>query len=137
LFQVTPAGGFSVLNTFDSFTGSAPSSTPFQHTNGLLYGEAGTGGFGLAGVFYSWNGSLPLFVSTVQSMGAVGSSVEILGQGFTSTTTVSFNGVAASATVQSGTSLTATVPAGAATGFITVTTSSGTLTSNKQFVVTP
>jgi uncharacterized repeat protein (TIGR03803 family) len=137
LFQVTPAGGFLVLNTFDSFTGSAPSSSPFQHTNGLLYGEASTGGLGLAGVFYSWNGSLPPFVSTVQLTRAVGSAVEILGQGFTSTTTVSFNGVAASATVQSGTSLTATVPAGATTGFITVTTSSGTLTSNRQFVVTP
>jgi uncharacterized repeat protein (TIGR03803 family) len=137
LFQLTPSGAFSVFYTFDFFTGNQPSTTPmFQHTDGLLYGEAG-GGVGLSGVFFSWNGSLPPFVSTVQSMGAVGSPVEILGQGFTSTTTVSFNGVAASATVQSGTSLTATVPAGAATGFITVTTSSGTLTSNKQFVVTP
>jgi uncharacterized repeat protein (TIGR03803 family) len=142
LFLITPAGSFSILYTFDFTTGNAPDSTPFQHTNGLFYGDTARGAsqecgsnFG-CGVFYSWNSNLMPFVSTVQLMGAVGSTVEILGQGFTSSSTVSFNGVAATTTVQSGTSLWATVPTGATTGFVTVTTSTGTLTSNRQFVVT-
>jgi hypothetical protein len=149
LFQVTLSGGFSVVQSFSGTEGFDPTSI-VQHTNGLLYGVTTYGGAveglsyacgyeynGGCGIFYSWNGNLPAFVSTVQLMGPVGSTVEILGQGFTSTSTVSFNGVAATATVQSGTALWTTVPAGATTGSVTVTTSSGTLTSNRQFIVTP
>jgi uncharacterized repeat protein (TIGR03803 family) len=148
LFQITTAGAYTVLYRF---TGPNSGAGPFalvQHTNGLLYGTTANGGAfsgsnydcspnNGCGVVYSWNGSLPAFVSTVQLMGAVGSEVEILGQGFTSSSIVSFNGVPATATVQSGTSLHATVPVGATTGSITVTTSTGTLTSNRQFVVLP
>ena len=144
LFQVTPAGSFSVLHTFDFTTGFFVAATPFQHTNGLLYGTTVEGGAGTAvpcsfgcGVFYSWDGGLTPFVSTVPFMGAAGHFVGILGQGFTPSTTVSFNGTPATAMVVSGTYLKTTVPAGATTGFITVTTSGGTLTSNRQFVVTP
>jgi hypothetical protein len=39
--------------------------------------------------------------------------------------------------VSSGTYLTATIPNGATTGYVTVTTSSGTLKSNKMFRVIP
>ena len=144
LFQVTPAGSFSVVYDFDGTTGTSPFATPVQHTNGPLYGDTLYGGTGSAcsgdsgcGVFYSWDAGLPAFVRTVPFLAPVGTFVEILGQGFDSSTTVSFNGTPATATVVSGTYLNATVPAGATTGFVTVTTSSGTLTSNKQFVVTP
>jgi uncharacterized repeat protein (TIGR03803 family) len=135
LFRVTPAGSFSVLHTFAFNDGAGNQTAPVQHTNGMLYGD-GNGGTG-GGVFYRWSDNLPPFVSTVQLMGAVGSKVEILGQGFTAASVVSFNGVAATATIQSGTSLWTVVPAGATTGFVTVTTSTGTLTSNKQFIVLP
>ena len=67
--------------------------------------------------------------------GNVGKTVEILGQGFTGTTSVSFNGAPATFKVVSATYLTATVPSGATTGFVTVVTPSGTLTSNKKFQV--
>ncbi len=50
---------------------------------------------------------------------------------------VSVNGTPASFTVKSDTLIEATVPAGATTGYVTVTTPSGTLTSNKPFVVIP
>jgi hypothetical protein len=50
---------------------------------------------------------------------------------------VSFNGTPASFTVVSDTYLTATVPAGATTGFVNVTTPGGTLKSNRAFLVTP
>ncbi len=69
--------------------------------------------------------------------GKVGKTVEFLGQGLTGTTAVSFNGTAASFSVLSDTYLTATVPSGAKTGFVTVTTAGGKLTSNKTFRVTP
>jgi uncharacterized repeat protein (TIGR03803 family) len=148
LFRVTPTGTFSVVHDFDFKTGANPYDKPFQSTNGIFYGETTGGGTGTdpscpkgvnvgCGVFYSWSAGLPAFVSTITFMGKVGSLVEILGQGFTSATTVSFNGAPATATVVSGTYLHTTVPAGATTGFITVTTSGGTLTSNRQFIVTP
>jgi hypothetical protein len=79
------------------------------------------------------------FVSFVPSLssGKVGKTIQILGQGFTGTTNVSFNGVSATFAVASDTYLTAVVPAGATTGRVTVTASGGTLTSNKVFRVRP
>ena len=55
----------------------------------------------------------------------------------TGTTSVSLNRIPAALTVVSDTYLTATVPAGATTGCVTVTTPSGTLTSNVPFQVLP
>jgi hypothetical protein len=70
--------------------------------------------------------------------GKVGSSVGILGQGFTGTTAVSFNGVnAITFSIKSDTYLTATVPSGGKTGTITVVRPSGSLNSVQQFKVTP
>jgi uncharacterized repeat protein (TIGR03803 family) len=141
IFQITPAGTYAVLYSFDGFTGDFPIATPVQHTNGLLYGDTLSGGgcdneFG-CGVIYSFDNNLPPFVKTIQLMGAVGSSVEILGQGFNSSTTVAFNGIAAEVNLQSATSLWTKVPAGATTGLVTVTTSSGPLNSNRNFIVMP
>ncbi|MGB7584278.1 MAG: IPT/TIG domain-containing protein, partial [Terriglobales bacterium] len=59
----------------------------------------------------------------------------ILGQGFTGTSSVMLNGTPASFTVVSDTFIRATVPAGATTGYVTVTTPSGVLTSNVPFRV--
>jgi len=54
---------------------------------------------------------------------------------FTPKTTVSFNGVKAAPTVVFSTYLTVKVPTGAKTGYVTVTTASGKLTSNRKFRV--
>jgi hypothetical protein len=75
------------------------------------------------------------FVEAVTNSGSIGTTVELLGQGFEGATAVSFNGTDAAFTIESDTYLTATVPNGATTGFINVMTASGTLTSNKKFVV--
>jgi hypothetical protein len=69
--------------------------------------------------------------------GKVGSTVELLGQGFIGTTAVSFNGVPASFNNLSDTFMTATVPAGALTGTVTVTTFTGSMKSNRAFLVAP
>jgi hypothetical protein len=75
-------------------------------------------------------------VTYLPTYGRAGAVVQILGQGFSNTTQVSFNGIPASTvSVIYPTFLKATVPDGAATGPITVTTDGGVLTSNKVFVV--
>jgi uncharacterized repeat protein (TIGR03803 family) len=146
IFKITPGGFFSVLYNFDLTTGQLPYSTLFQHTNGLIYGMTQLGGTGnagpycsagICGVVYSLNIGAAPFVTFVASAAKVGGTAEILGQGFTGTTGVSFNGTAASFTVVSDTYITATVPTGATTGSVTVTTPGGTLTSNVPFRVLP
>jgi YD repeat-containing protein len=70
--------------------------------------------------------------------GAVGTSVTIDGSGFSATAasnTVRFNGVTAAVTSATTTSLTATVPAGAATGPISVAVGANTATSLSPFTV--
>jgi hypothetical protein len=74
------------------------------------------------------------FVAFVRPSGAVGGSAQILGQGLTGATSVTFNGVAASSfTVVNDAYMTAVVPSGATTGKVVVTTPSGPLTSNVNF----
>lgn len=69
--------------------------------------------------------------------GSVGTDVVISGEHFTGATIVSFNGVSAAFQVGfSGTDLVATVPAGAVTGPISVTTPAGNVTSGNAFTVT-
>jgi hypothetical protein len=62
-----------------------------------------------------------------------GKTVYILGNNLTGTSSVTFNGTAATFSVISDTFMKATVPAGATTGTIQVTTPSGTLLSNMPF----
>jgi glucose/arabinose dehydrogenase len=67
--------------------------------------------------------------------GPVGTPVTINGEGFSSVTSVTFNGKAASFTVVSPTEIQASVPAGATTGKIIVRTSIARTTSEASFVV--
>lgn len=106
-----------------------------QHTSGKLYGTAYAGGANNYGVIWEYDPGLAPFVTFLNGSGLVGSKVYILGQYFAAGSVVSFNGVPAQNPVIQPTYIEATVPAGATTGFITVTTSKGTLKSNKPFVV--
>jgi len=137
IFRLTPQGIYTVLYNFDGTTGWKPDVTLLQDTNGILYGDTSAGGTVGEGVFFSLNLGLSPFASLVNSSAKVGKTAEILGQGFTGTTGVSFDGTGATFTVVSNTYLTATVPNGATTGPVTVTTPGGVLTSNKIFRVTP
>lgn len=141
IFRITPQGQYSVLHKFDGTDGTFPMVTLIQHTNGILYGDTKEGGSvsscgGDCGTFYSLDLGLPPFVSLAPPAGKVRTKVEFLGQGFTGTSAVSFNGVEATFNVISDTFLTAAVPSEATTGFVTVTTPGGTLKSNREFRVT-
>jgi len=140
MFKITPKGALAVVHNFDYTTGNFPVVTPFQHTNGIVYGDTLLGGVspcGFCGVFYSWNANLPSSVSLLPYSGKVGKTIEFLGQGFKGTDAVFFNGTASSFKVVSDTYLTAVVPKGATTGFVIVSTSEVKLKSNKKFQVLP
>ena len=78
----------------------------------------------------------PMISSFTPTSGQVGTSVTISGSGFAGATKVAFNGTAASFAVDSNSQITATVPSGATSGPIAVTTSAGTATSSSSFTVT-
>ena len=140
IYKVTPAGQVTILHSLCSVTGCTDgfyTATPLiQHTNGKFYGS--TSGNSLGGSYlYSVGTGLAPFVKIVNWSGKVGATVELLGQGFTGTTGVSFNGVSASFSNVSDTYMTATVPAGALTGTVKVTTFTSSMLSNHAFLVVP
>jgi hypothetical protein len=74
--------------------------------------------------------------SLVPSSGTVGTTVVISGSGFTGATGVSFNGTSATNfTVNSNSQITATVPAGATTGAITVVVGGCSAISGANFTI--
>ena len=87
------------------------------------------------GTVFSLALGLSRFVTTLPTSSKVRSPVIILGNNLTGATSVTFNGAPATFTVVSGTEIKTTVPTGATTGKVKVTTSSGTLTSNVNFRV--
>jgi uncharacterized repeat protein (TIGR03803 family) len=137
VFKMTPAGTLTTLHSFDGTDGDGPSAGLLQATNGNFYGTTYYVGASGDGTVFSVSVGLGPFVEALTYSGKVGNTIEFLGQGFTSSITVSFDGKAAMRKVVSGTYLTATVPSTATTGFVTVTTSEGSLKSNKIFRVIP
>ena len=139
IFEITPAGKETVLYNFcvvSCYDGFIPTTPMVLHTDGIFYGNTAGNSNG-GSVFYSFKTKLKPFVKLVTWSGKDGASAEILGQGFTGTTAVSFNGIAAKFDNVSDTYMTATVPTGALTGPVTVTTFSSSLKSDRNFLVTP
>jgi uncharacterized protein (TIGR03437 family) len=101
-----------------------------QATDGNLYGAT-------TQTIYRVSLGLAPFVKTVLNSGSAGNTVIILGNNLTGSTSVTFNGIAATFTVVSPTEITATVPTGATTGTIKVVTPTTTLSSNVAFQVLP
>ena len=79
----------------------------------------------------------PVVTSFSPASGRVGTSVVINGKTFNGASSVQFNGVAATFSINSSSKITATVPSGATTGKISVTTPGGTALSPTDFTVTP
>jgi len=138
VFKITPSGKLTTLHSFDGTSGDYPQAGLVQDTNGNLYGTTAGGGAHGDGTVFSLSVGLRPFVETKPTSGKEGSKIGILGQGFSSSSVVKFGGTKATTIVLSGTTfITATVPAGALTGSVTVTTGTTTLTSPQTFKVTP
>lgn len=147
IFELTPTGTFTTLHNFcgsgSCTDGSVPEASLLQGTDGIFYGTTEQGGtltcsdYPGCGTVFSLAVGLGPFVSLQTDSGAVGHTGAILGEGFTGTSGVFLNGTPASFTVVSDTYIQATVPAGATSGYVTVDTPSGTVTSNVVFHVIP
>ena len=135
VFQITPAGVLATLHSFDGTDGNNPVGELFQATNGVFYGQTSIGGSGGDGTIFSLDVGLGPVVETAPISGKAGSKVIILGNKLKGTTSVTFNGATAVFKVVSSTEITTTVPTGAITGKVQVTTPGVTLTSNVNFVV--
>ena len=84
------------------------------------------------------NSSLVSVIQAAPSSAPIGASVTIFGTGFSTTpsqNTVAFNGNAATVTSSTSTQIVATVPTGATSGPISVTSPSGSATSSTPFTI--
>jgi len=138
IFKVTSAGVFDSFFVFRCCNeGYDPVYSLFQASNGLLYGATNYGTNPCCyGTIFSVSDNMGPLVETVPTAGKVGKTILILGNGLKGSTSVKFNGKAATFKVVSNTEITATVPSGATTGIVSVVTPTGTLNSNPQFFVT-
>jgi hypothetical protein len=122
----------------DQFGGTSQSSVTFSAAGGTVFQIVVGGFFGSQGNI-ALHLLLTLAPPTVSGFnpasGFVGTGVTIDGTNFTGATAVRSNGISASFTVNSNTSITATVPNGATTGPISVQTPIGTATSASNFTV--
>jgi uncharacterized repeat protein (TIGR03803 family) len=137
VFKITASGTLTTLHSFDRTDGAYPYGGLVQATNGSFYGTTYEYGANVDGTIFSLSVGLGPFVKTLPTFGKEGATIFILGTNLTGATKVSFNGTAAKFKVVSGSEITTTVPAGAKTGSVEVTTPSGTLKSNVVFYVTP
>lgn len=136
VFKLSASGTFTVLHTFDGADGRV--ATAFtQSTDGTFYGATLQGGSQGAGVVFRLEDGLPPFIQPVLTFGRVGAAVALLGTNLAGATAVRFNGTAATIGNVTSTRIETTVPVGATSGRITVTTPAATLTSNGSFTVLP
>ncbi len=140
-FEMSPDGTLTLLHSFcsgDCLDGALSEAGLLQSTNGNFYGTTTVTGGGGKGTIFSLSTGLGPFVKTQPTSAKEGATIGIFGQGLASSSVVQFGGVQATNVKLSGsTFLFATVPAGALTGSVTVTTGGTTLTSNQQFRVKP
>ena len=139
IFELTPGGTQSTLYNFTGYQGDggSPFGGLLQYTSGAFYGVTSGGGTGELGTVFSFSNGLHAFVKLLPATGKAGATITILGGNLSTVTAVSFNGTTAAFTKGSNSFLTATVPAGATSGTVSVTIKSGTLKSNVKFRVTP
>jgi hypothetical protein len=137
VFRITPNGIYTVIKSFSPTSEGCFIENPLiQHSNGFLYGASGGCGLSNSGNLYRIGVGLPATVFSIQNAARAGTKVGVYGN-FIGVTGIKFNGVNATLTGTSNTFRLATVPAGPATGRITVTKTTGTLTSSKPFYVLP
>ncbi|WP_460504390.1 IPT/TIG domain-containing protein, partial [Hymenobacter agri] len=104
------------VNSATQITTSVPSGA--SSGNVVVTGPGGTSN----GLAFTVTAPLPTLSSLSPTSGTAGTTVAITGTNLAGATSVNFNGTAATFTVNSATQITATVPPGASTGTVTVTT---------------
>jgi hypothetical protein len=94
-----------------------------QATDGTFYGTTNVAGTlqgpcapDGCGTIFHFSAGLAAFVESNPGFGSVGQKIGILGNNLTGTTSVTFNGIAATFKVESDSFIMATVPNGATTG---------------------
>jgi hypothetical protein len=123
--QGHPATSYTVGSASAIYATSPPGSGTVDITVTTTGGTSSTS----AADQFTYTTPLPPTVTAVSpNAGFSGYSVIVTGTGFTSTSAVYFAGVAASFTVNSDTSITATAPTGAGVADVTVSTAGGTST---------
>jgi hypothetical protein len=114
-------------------------NTSSTASNGGTVGSGGThriNSGSVVGTYAPASGpGLPVINSFSPSSGPAGTPVSIVGSNFTGATAVTFNGVSAVFSNVTATNLDATVPSGALSGAIGVTTSGGTGFSTNSFLI--
>ncbi len=141
LYEVTSANVFSSYSfATESNMGGGPRAPLMQATSGLIFGSNSSGNAVTGGTLFELNIGAAPFISLVTPVysGEEASTVGILGQGFSSKSVVEFGGTKATTTKLTGTTyIQATVPTGALTGDITVTTGSTKLSTTAIYKITP
>jgi len=130
----------TTVHSFDLTDGDNPYAALLQATDGNLYGSTAGGGTSDWGTVFKLDAGLkgipPSILSFFPRFGRVRTVVVINGKNLEGATSVTFDGVNAKRfTVESSTQIRATVPEGAKTGKIGVTTPGGTATSEGTFRV--
>ena len=139
VFKISSKGKLSTLYSFCTKTNCADGQEPVgglvEATTGDFYGTTSEGGANLDGTVFGLAVGLGPFVETRPTSGKMGAKVVILGNNLNGTTSVTFNGTAAVFEVVSASLIKTTVPQGATTGYVTVTTPKNKLKSNIVFRV--
>jgi YD repeat-containing protein len=106
-----------------------------------LAGEAAVYTYDAVGNLLSisrYSSSVVSIIEFTPNSGSIGTAVTIYGTGFSTTPSqnaITFNGVAAAVASATSTQIITSVPAGATTGPIAITTPTGTATSSTSFIV--
>jgi uncharacterized repeat protein (TIGR03803 family) len=136
LFRITESGQYTQLY---QMTIEGCTCLLTQGSDGIIYGTAQVGGPYGAGAVFALDAGLPKPAPRVPYFsphnGAIGTQVRFWGSNLLDAS-VQFNGVAATVVSTSGPNYAfATVPEGAASGPITVTTPGGSVTTHASFTV--
>jgi uncharacterized repeat protein (TIGR03803 family) len=119
--------------------GSCAPCNLIQAMDGKLYGTAALGGPGGGAVFsldFGLPKPQPSVAQLIPASGTAGQRILLWGSHLLGATSVAFNGVPAAAfQVNSTQAVMATVPAGATTGPVTITTANGTVTTKQNFSI--
>ena len=140
LFKITKSGKYTLLYAMkDAAKDGGCDCLLTLGSDGVIYGAAFYGGVQGAGDIFALDAGLPKPKPRAQQFapqsGTVGTQVQIWGYNLLSAS-VDFNGVPATTVSNSGANYVwSTVPTGASTGRITVTTPGGSSTTKSNFTV--